>query len=38
MLGTDWSTQEVQDAFEEAASDTPTAELETEKVKRYVIF
>lgn len=33
MLGTDWSTQEVQDAFQEAASGTPTAELKTEKGK-----
>ena len=33
MLGTDWSTQEVQAAFKEAASGTPTAKLKTEKGK-----
>lgn len=33
MLGTDWNTPEVQEALVEAASGTPTSELQNEKAK-----
>jgi len=34
VLGTDWTTQEVQDALKEAQGSTPTAELQNRKAKQ----